>query len=62
MPKTWGIIALMRLDFLSAKTWGIIALMRLDFLSADGNQLINRINAITPEKFVLYSQVHNPCM
>jgi hypothetical protein len=28
----------------------------------DGNQLINRINAITPEKFVLYSQVHNPCM
>jgi hypothetical protein len=44
------------------KTWGIIALMRLDFLSADGNQLINRINAITPEKFVLYSQVHNPCM
>ncbi|MBE9127623.1 MULTISPECIES: Hint domain-containing protein [unclassified Coleofasciculus] len=25
-------------------------------------KLINRINAITPEKFVLYSQGHNPCM
>jgi hypothetical protein len=27
-----------------------------------GGKLINRINAITPEKFVLYSQGHNPCM
>jgi hypothetical protein len=27
-----------------------------------GSKLINRINAITPEKFVLYSQGHNPCM
>jgi hypothetical protein len=28
----------------------------------NGGKLINRINAITPEKFVLYSQGHNPCM
>jgi hypothetical protein len=28
----------------------------------NGGKLINRINAITPEKFVLYSEMHNPCM
>jgi hypothetical protein len=27
-----------------------------------GGQLINRINAITPEKIVLYSKGHNPCI
>jgi hypothetical protein len=27
-----------------------------------GDQLINRINAITPEKIVLYSKGHNPCI
>jgi hypothetical protein len=27
-----------------------------------GGQLINRINAITPEKLVLYSKGHNPCI
>lgn len=28
----------------------------------EGKQLKNKINAITPEKRIMYSDMHNPCV